>query len=143
MCAPWAGAPSEKDLGSGRAETLVGASPHHPLQERPASSSPASEASSALPRQVEVAGPGADGQQVEALSDEVAGLRRAMETRAVIEQAKGVIVATTGCDPDTAFDLLCQQSQHENRKLAVIAAELVASKVRGTASPLPPCEPNS
>ena len=35
----------------------------------------------------------------------------AMESRAVIEQAKGVIMATAGVDPDEAFDLLRQQSQ--------------------------------
>ena len=63
------------------------------------------------------------------LSEEVAGLRRAMESRAVIEQAKGIIIAATGCDPDQAFDVLVRQSQHENRKVAEIAAELVTSKI--------------
>jgi GAF domain-containing protein len=57
-------------------------------------------------------------------------LNRALESRSVIEQAKGVLMATTGCDADTAFDLLRQQSQAENRKLHVIAAELVARQSR-------------
>jgi len=51
---------------------------------------------------------------------------RAMQSRSEIEQAKGIIMAATGCDPDTAFDTLVRQSQHENRKLREIAAELVA-----------------
>jgi GAF domain-containing protein len=58
-------------------------------------------------------------------------LNEAMRTRAVIEQAKGVIMGSTGCDPDGAFDLLRQQSQSENRKLRDIAEEIVNRKTRG------------
>jgi hypothetical protein len=61
---------------------------------------------------------------------EVEGLREAMRTRAVIEQAKGVIIGATGCTPDVAFQMLVRQSQYENRKLREIAASLVASKSR-------------
>ena len=57
-------------------------------------------------------------------------LAAALESRATIEQAKGVIMATTGCTPDDAFDLLRQQSQTENRKLRDIAAEVVARQKR-------------
>ena len=67
--------------------------------------------------------------RLQELADEVVGLRRAMESRAVIEQAKGIVIGATGCDADRAFEILVQQSQHENRKLAEIAADLVASKV--------------
>jgi|tagenome__1003787_1003787.scaffolds.fasta_scaffold20144536_1 transcriptional regulator with GAF, ATPase, and Fis domain len=52
-------------------------------------------------------------------------LRIAMESRAVIEQAKGIIIATRRCSPDDAFDVLRSQSQHENRKLRDVATELV------------------
>lgn len=52
-------------------------------------------------------------------------LRAAMEHRAVIEQAKGILIASTGLDEDAVFNLLVQQSQHENRKLREIAAEIV------------------
>lgn len=62
---------------------------------------------------------------VAALSAEVAGLQRAMETRAVIEQAKGMLVERLGCTPDEAFQVLAMQSQQENRKLRDIAAEQV------------------
>jgi GAF domain-containing protein len=54
-----------------------------------------------------------------------AQLQEAMRSRAVIEQAKGIIMATTRCDPERAFELLRAQSQTENRKLREIAQELV------------------
>jgi GAF domain-containing protein len=57
-------------------------------------------------------------------------LAKAMESRAVIEQAKGVIMATTGTGADQAFDLLRQQSQAENRKLRELAAEIVDRQQR-------------
>lgn len=57
-------------------------------------------------------------------------LRAAMASRATIEQAKGIVMAAVGCDPDTAFAHLTQQSQHENRKLREIADELVRRQNR-------------
>jgi len=53
-------------------------------------------------------------------------LAAAMLSRAVIEQAKGVVMATTRCTADQAFDLLRMQSQQENRKLRDVAAEIVS-----------------
>jgi len=70
------------------------------------------------------------GGRVEELSALVAGLHRAMETRGVIEQAKGILIATTGCSPDEAFEMLRLQSQGENRKVLEIARELVAQHQR-------------
>jgi GAF domain-containing protein len=58
-------------------------------------------------------------------------LEAAMAHRAEIEQAKGIIIATTGATPDEAFEMLARQSQYENRKLRDIAIELVQSKARG------------
>jgi AmiR/NasT family two-component response regulator len=58
----------------------------------------------------------------------VANLQMAMESRAVIEQAKGILVAERGCDPDTAFKELSRISQNSNRKVREIAADLVAGK---------------
>jgi GAF domain-containing protein len=52
-------------------------------------------------------------------------LTRAMESRAVIEQAKGVLIAWHGLGDDDAFDMLRGRSQTENRKLRDIAAEVV------------------
>ncbi|WP_432544395.1 ANTAR domain-containing protein [Kineococcus sp. SYSU DK002] len=55
-----------------------------------------------------------------------ANLQVAMQSRAVIEQAKGVLMATLHCTADEAFAHLATQSQHANRKLRDIAAEIVA-----------------
>jgi AmiR/NasT family two-component response regulator len=57
-------------------------------------------------------------------------LHRAMASRAIIEQAKGIIIARTGCEPEDAFEVLVSQSQHENRKLRDVAADLVRRNVR-------------
>jgi GAF domain-containing protein len=54
-------------------------------------------------------------------------MRRAMETRAVIEQAKGILVAQQHCTPEQAFELLTRLSQTTHRKLRDCAADLVAS----------------
>jgi GAF domain-containing protein len=52
-------------------------------------------------------------------------LAQAMDSRAEIEQAKGIIMATMGVTADGAFDQLKQQSQYENIKLRDIAREIV------------------
>jgi PAS domain-containing protein len=60
------------------------------------------------------------------------GLRQAMRSRAVIEQAKGVLMARLGIGPDGAFDQLKELSQHTNIRLAEVAAAVV-----GQAAPAP------
>ena len=52
-------------------------------------------------------------------------LQEAMLSRAVIEQAKGVLMAEQRCTPDEAFDLLRQASQRENVKVRDIAQRIV------------------
>ena len=64
------------------------------------------------------------------LMQEVDGMRTAAETRAVIEQAKGTIMAATGCSADAAFAVLVAQSQNENRKLRDVAADIMLLKRR-------------
>ena len=59
-------------------------------------------------------------------------LRQAMESRAEIEQAKSIIMASTGCTADEAFAQLRSQSQPENVKLRAIAAEIVRRAQRGS-----------
>jgi GAF domain-containing protein len=54
-------------------------------------------------------------------------IRRAMDSRAVIEQAKGVLMAQRHIDADHAFDVLREASQRYNRKLRDIAHGIVAS----------------
>ncbi len=55
-----------------------------------------------------------------------ATLREALETRTVIGQAQGILMARQGIGADDAFDILRRASQRTNRKLRDIAAELVA-----------------
>jgi len=58
-----------------------------------------------------------------------AGLSEAMKHRAVIEQAKGILMAAQGCDEDAAFDLLVAASQRENVKLREIAQRIVSNAI--------------
>jgi ANTAR domain-containing protein len=44
---------------------------------------------------------------------------------AVIEQAKGIIMAQQRCGPEEAFDLLRRASQRTNIKLHLLAARIV------------------
>nr|WP_296067516.1 GAF and ANTAR domain-containing protein [uncultured Actinoplanes sp.] len=53
-------------------------------------------------------------------------MQAAMASRAVIEQAKGIIMAERRCTPEEAFALLTKISQDTNRKVRDIAAALVA-----------------
>ncbi|WP_432560917.1 GAF and ANTAR domain-containing protein [Kineococcus sp. SYSU DK003] len=64
--------------------------------------------------------------------DRAQNLHIAMQSRAVIEQAKGVLVARHRVDADRAFEMLTTMSQHRNRKVRDIAEELVTSAA-GTA----------
>jgi GAF domain-containing protein len=61
-------------------------------------------------------------------------LEEALVSRATIEQAKGIIMATLRCDPDQAFQILADQSQAQNAKLREIAAEIVNQASRGRPS---------
>jgi GAF domain-containing protein len=52
-------------------------------------------------------------------------MQKAMESRAVIEQAKGIIMGERRCTPEQAFAVLTKLSQDTNRKLRDIATDLV------------------
>ena len=58
-------------------------------------------------------------------------LSTAMQSRAVIEQAKGILMGTQRCGPDEAFQILVRASQRENRKLREIAEEVVGRAQEG------------
>lgn len=58
--------------------------------------------------------------------DMIHNLHAALESRAVIEQAKGVLMARHSCTSETAWDLLRRQSQSSNTKLREVAARIVA-----------------
>lgn len=59
----------------------------------------------------------------------VENLRIALDSRAVIEQAKGMLAAQYGYAPDVAFKRLSVLSQNTNRKLRDIAADVVAGRI--------------
>jgi len=57
------------------------------------------------------------------------GLGEAMMHRAVIEQAKGVLMGAQGCDEDEAFQMLVKASQRENVKVRTVAKRIVDQAV--------------
>lgn len=59
---------------------------------------------------------------------ELDGLRIAMRNRAVIEQAKGMLMLRLRIDEDKAFDYLRTMSNRTNRKLVEVAAEVVRTR---------------
>jgi hypothetical protein len=74
----------------------------------------------------------------------VGGLRRelgqlhdALDSRAVIEQAKGILMGRHGLDADSAFAELCRRSQTTNVKLREVARRLVSGAGR-LSPPEPP-----
>jgi len=60
-----------------------------------------------------------------------AQLEVAVRSRAVIEQAKGIIMAENHCSGEVAFKLLVDLSQRENVKIRELAQRLVDRTVRG------------
>jgi hypothetical protein len=60
----------------------------------------------------------------------VSNMQTAMASRAVIEQAKGLIMAQERCSPETAFNLLVRLSQHQNVKLRTVAEAIVQHAVK-------------
>jgi GAF domain-containing protein len=62
--------------------------------------------------------------------EKVAQMQEAMASRAVIEQAKGILMQVQGIDADAAFELLRKASSHSNRKLRDVARAIVDGAVR-------------
>ena len=54
-------------------------------------------------------------------------LGAAIASRAIIDQAIGILMAQHRCNASTAFDLLRQASQHRNRKLRDLAAAIITN----------------
>jgi hypothetical protein len=59
------------------------------------------------------------------VEEELAGLREAMRTRGVIEQAKGMLMMNYGISDDRAFRVLVRWSSLHNVKLVAVATTLV------------------
>lgn len=64
------------------------------------------------------------------LRGQVHQLQGALASRAMIEQAKGVLAQRSGVTPDTAFQILRQRARDERRSLSEICAETVAAVER-------------
>ncbi|GAA3134596.1 ANTAR domain-containing protein [Streptomyces rectiviolaceus] len=62
---------------------------------------------------------------------ELGHLRRAMQTRPVIDMARGVLMASFGLSAEDAWSVLVAVSQNSNTKLHVVADELVAAATGG------------
>jgi hypothetical protein len=55
-----------------------------------------------------------------------ARLRAQLASQPVIDQANGILMARSGCDPDEAFDILRRASQRSQVKVRELAADVVA-----------------
>ncbi|OIK24715.1 ANTAR domain-containing response regulator [Streptomyces malaysiense] len=75
-------------------------------------------------------------EQLDLLRLEIAQLRQALDSRPVIDQARGVLMAAHGCTPEQAWEVLREASQNSNTKLHRIAAAITASAAPG--GPPPP-----
>ncbi|HET6909569.1 MAG TPA: ANTAR domain-containing protein [Mycobacteriales bacterium] len=64
---------------------------------------------------------------LDAVEHELSGLRTAMQTRGVIEQAKGMLMHEQRCKAEEAFSVLVRLSQTSHRKLVDVAESLVAT----------------
>ncbi|MCX4701009.1 ANTAR domain-containing protein [Streptomyces sp. NBC_01373] len=77
-------------------------------------------------------------EQLRHLQQEVDQLRQAIASRPVIDQARGILMATHACTSDEAWTILREASQLSNTKLRTVAAAVTAST--GTDGPPPPEE---
>ena len=65
---------------------------------------------------------------VDECQDEVEDLRATLESRPVIDLAKGILVGKQHCTPEEAFGMLTEASQRSNRKLRDVAQEMVQAE---------------
>ncbi|KOU56876.1 hypothetical protein ADK57_40815 [Streptomyces sp. MMG1533] len=77
-------------------------------------------------------------EQLQQLQAEVDQLRQAIASRPVIDQARGILMATHACTSDEAWTILREASQLSNTKLRTVAAAVTAST--GADGPPPPEE---
>ncbi|MFF7307309.1 ANTAR domain-containing protein [Streptomyces sp. NPDC008137] len=120
------------DYGRGRATTvtttnwngqprrileLAGLDTTDPLRPAPHAPAPAASSAVALER----------AERLHLLQSEVEQLRQAIASRPVIDQARGILMATHGCTSDQAWHILRETSQLSNTKLRDVAAAVTAS----------------
>ena len=66
-------------------------------------------------------------QRLAALETENEQLRRALESRIILEQAKGALSVRCGVPPDVAFELIRGLARSQRREIHEFAAEVAAS----------------
>ena len=64
-------------------------------------------------------------------SELAAQLQTALDSRAIIEQAKGVLIGQQGMSPRAAYELLRAQARSQRRKLAAVCADVVRGAAKG------------
>lgn len=97
---------------------LVGLDDTDPLPLSPFAGAPARSASAVARERAE---------QLRLLRAEIAQLRHAIDSRPVIDQARGVLMAAHSCTSEQAWDVLREASQRTNTKLRDVAGALTAS----------------
>jgi hypothetical protein len=110
-----AGIPSAEVRVDGRSYKVHRAGSLHRLEERPANAA-------------DRAGRDHDRQRIRTLEQENRQLRIALESRVLIEQAKGALTVTRGVAPEDAFQLLRRQARNERRDIHAVAAEVVRNR---------------
>lgn len=73
-------------------------------------------------------------------AEDLADLRRWLESLPVIEQAKGILMARYLIDADTAFQVLKRWSSHHNIKIRTISRQLTAAATQAGPDAGPPGE---
>ncbi|GGW81421.1 ANTAR domain-containing protein [Streptomyces lomondensis] len=76
-------------------------------------------------------------ERLHVLQEEVEQLRQAIVSRPVIDQARGILMATHGCTSDEAWHILREASQLSNTKLREVAAAVTASAESDGPAPSP------
>ncbi len=66
-------------------------------------------------------------------SELAAQLQSALDSRAIIEQAKGVLIGRDGLTPHAAYQQLRSQARSQRRKLAAVCADTVRAAARHSA----------
>ena len=66
--------------------------------------------------------------EFQSLRQEVVDLKEALETRKLVERAKGILMRRKQWTEEEAFHRLQRESQHQNRKIVDIAQALIAAE---------------
>jgi hypothetical protein len=64
----------------------------------------------------------------ETLQEENRQLREALDSRATIERAKGMLMALRGCSEQEAFKILATAARRQHRKVRLVAEDLLVGQ---------------